>query len=263
MNIITAPEAAIGHNSGEIMKPTSEIISNLDAELFAEQLRNDYPEVIARVNELHAGYQRFMEKHPNGIPSQEVYESLATFGGQLQKSAKSIEASRTALSAPVKAVFDVINDFFKRNGSDVLTEDTKSLGRVASAWQVKLEAEERAKREEEARRAREEARLAAEFAAKTQHPDVIETAIEASVTADKAAVAAVASTADLVRQRGSQGGMVTARVEWTFGITDETLIPRMYWILDDKKIAATVRAQKEDTNIPGIKVIKGTKANFR
>jgi len=46
--------------------------------------------------------------------------------------------------------------------------------------------------------------------------------------------------------------------EWGFQITDESLIPRAYLMVDEKKIRAVVKAMKGQTSIPGILAIEGT-----
>jgi hypothetical protein len=46
---------------------------------------------------------------------------------------------------------------------------------------------------------------------------------------------------------------------WTWKITNEALIPDEYWVLDKQKISATVREQKEKTNIGGIEVFQDVK----
>jgi len=46
--------------------------------------------------------------------------------------------------------------------------------------------------------------------------------------------------------------------EWGFRITDESLIPREYLMVDEKKIRAVVKAMKKQTNIPGVEAIEGT-----
>ena len=46
--------------------------------------------------------------------------------------------------------------------------------------------------------------------------------------------------------------------EWGFRITDESLIPREYLLVDEKKIRAVVKAMKKLTNIPGIEPVEGT-----
>lgn len=46
--------------------------------------------------------------------------------------------------------------------------------------------------------------------------------------------------------------------EWGFIITDESLIPREYLLVDEVKIRKVVKAMKHQTNIPGVKAIEGT-----
>jgi phage protein D len=46
--------------------------------------------------------------------------------------------------------------------------------------------------------------------------------------------------------------------EWGFRITDESLIPREYLMVDEKKIRTVVKAMKKQTNIPGVEAIEGT-----
>ncbi len=53
-------------------------------------------------------------------------------------------------------------------------------------------------------------------------------------------------------------GMAT-QTTWTFEIVNEGLIPRQYLTPDMVKIGGIVRALKDATNIPGIKVISQTK----
>lgn len=47
---------------------------------------------------------------------------------------------------------------------------------------------------------------------------------------------------------------ISDREYWSFKIINEDLIPREYKVIDEKKIAAVVRALKDKTPIPGIQV---------
>jgi len=46
------------------------------------------------------------------------------------------------------------------------------------------------------------------------------------------------------------------RDSWEWEVEDESLVPSEYWILDEQMIGMEVRAKKEKTNIPGIKIVK-------
>jgi hypothetical protein len=45
---------------------------------------------------------------------------------------------------------------------------------------------------------------------------------------------------------------VTYRDTWTYVVRDEAKIPRSWFILDEKRLAAHVRANKDKTDVPGI-----------
>jgi hypothetical protein len=49
-------------------------------------------------------------------------------------------------------------------------------------------------------------------------------------------------------------GKASFTEKWNFTITDETLIPREYLMVDEVKIRKVVKALKADTKIPGIRV---------
>jgi len=45
---------------------------------------------------------------------------------------------------------------------------------------------------------------------------------------------------------------VPSRVNWRYRITNENLVPDEYWMLNEQKIGADVRRDKEKTSIPGV-----------
>lgn len=51
---------------------------------------------------------------------------------------------------------------------------------------------------------------------------------------------------------------VQTRTNWKFEITDASLVPREYLIVDEKAVGAMVRARKGDTKIPGVRVYSET-----
>ena len=50
---------------------------------------------------------------------------------------------------------------------------------------------------------------------------------------------------------------------WGFEITDAAAIPREFLVVDETKIRRVVAAMKGDTNIPGVKIVKGFSARGR
>lgn len=59
---------------------------------------------------------------------------------------------------------------------------------------------------------------------------------------------------DYVPQARAAG--LSTRKHYSFKIVDAALIPREYLIPDEKKIGDVVRAEKMDTNIPGVEVVE-------
>jgi len=53
------------------------------------------------------------------------------------------------------------------------------------------------------------------------------------------------------------------RKNWTYEVTDITKVPREYLVLDSVKVNAIVRADKEKTNIPGIRAYQETSVSTR
>lgn len=53
------------------------------------------------------------------------------------------------------------------------------------------------------------------------------------------------------------------QVKWSFEIEDETIIPRDYLMPNEKKIGDLVKALKDQTNIPGVKVVQSKIAVVR
>jgi hypothetical protein len=51
-------------------------------------------------------------------------------------------------------------------------------------------------------------------------------------------------------------GVPTSRRPWRWEVVDEAKIPREFWQLNDLRINAIVRADKEKTNIPGIRAFQ-------
>ena len=57
-------------------------------------------------------------------------------------------------------------------------------------------------------------------------------------------------------------GMATT-LEWLWKVVDTSLIPAEFWILDENAISRQVRAQKGETQIPGIEVYSEARAVIR
>jgi hypothetical protein len=114
-------------------------------------------------------------------------------------------------------------------------------------------------RDQQAKARKEEQRIAEE-ARKAQEERVLEAAVQAEKSGDKALAQTIIETPvhtpAVVIPRDVpklEGGPVFREV-WQFEIERADLIPRAYLIPDEIKIGKVVRAMKDQANIPGIKV---------
>lgn len=71
------------------------------------------------------------------------------------------------------------------------------------------------------------------------------------------AAMAIASQAAAEAEAPAAEG-ISKRTIWRFEITDEAALPREYLVPDEKRIGQVVRALKQDTKIPGVRVFAET-----
>lgn len=113
--------------------------------------------------------------------------------------------------------------------------------------------EERQKREEQARKLEEQGRTE-EAEQKRQAAEEAEAAKLRE--AQERRQAAEMAPPPVVYSAPSASKMVnvTNRTDWDYLIEDESKLPREYLIPNEKMIKGTVKAQKDKTNIPGVRV---------
>lgn len=160
--------------------------------------------------------------------------------------AKKLGDLRKSMTQPLDAAKQAIMDFF-RGPSEQLEVAEKTLKDAMSAYQKELErkAAEDRKRAEEARlQEQERLQVAAAKAAESGRTDHAMDLIQQAATVAAAPVA--------VRETPSVKG-ISFRETWRFEITDESLIPREYLIVDETKIRKVVLVMKEKTSIPGVR----------
>jgi uncharacterized membrane protein YqiK len=218
------------------------------------------------------------------IDCTDMYELAAGELQQIKSLQKNVENQRTAITVPLNASLKAVNDLF-RAPAEWLKSAEDLLKRAMLTFQQE---EERKRREEQARLEREaaaeRARLAEEAAAEQARADT-----EARLLREKAEAAKVAGDAEAAARLTSQASArmeesaVTAQVleqtsqlmsaptstraapkvsgistrkVWTFEITDPMLVPREFLVIDETKIGGVVRALKEATTIPGVRVFQ-------
>lgn len=217
-----------------------------------------------------------------------VIRSAAAYSdaAQLLKSIKgqlaAFEDARTKITKPINDGLREINAQHRATVAPLLA-DEQTIKQAMIAFdneQDRLRAEqqrrdnEAADRErrrlqaiadETARKAREEAdakrKAADEAAAAGRAEDAAKLAAQAQRIDDRAAAKvetfegrAAAVVAPVSQVAAPKVGGISIPKVWTFDITDASLIPREYLLVDETKIRKVVAALKGSTNIPGVRV---------
>lgn len=129
------------------------------------------------------------------------------------------------------------------------------IGTRMGAWQAEQDRIRRA--EEERIRKEEQARLDAETVEKAHELEAAGLTKAADVVMDSFPVAPPVRI-----EREKVDGIVT-RTTWDYRIVDKSKIPAMYWTLNESMIRATVSAQKDRTDIPGVEAYPVSKSHAR
>lgn len=247
--------AGIGHNKAPPLR-----------EILAEKYE-------ATADEISAILGRF-DAAPEKVTSDEDDAAIGSVVVDARKLWKVVEAARDTEGRPHLEAKKEIDGFFKAWGDRLnkIVKDLESRGKVYR--DAKLAEERRAREAERIRAEREaaEQRAKAEAAAEAgRHISAAKHADKAEEATERAAeVAAAPKAADVTRHRGD-GFVATTRTEWTFEVTDwETVTNSLgplgaYMGMDavEKAIRAFVKARKNTTPLPGVRIYEDTKASYR
>lgn len=158
----------------------------------------------------------------------------------------------------------VVQDVMKVRLLDPLDTLARSLeSGPLNDYQRRKDEAERLRREAEAERARKEAEQAAAAALATQNADLIDNAIEAAKTSEKAERKASAPVSERARVVGAVGGVSVATKVWKFRVVDRAKIPEEYWLLDEQRLGQIARTMKENASVPGVEFYSETKTGVR
>lgn len=182
--------------------------------------------------------------------------------------AQLLEALRTMEDRIDAKLGPIIDDAFKTHRQltslraemkDPIVTAAKAVKQRCAIWR---EAEDRKAREESARLAREQQaieRAAAEQQAKQLEADgQAETAALVRDEAQHAPAPAIHVPSAVPKVAG-----MVERFDYGFRITNRSLIPDEFWIVDEKAIAALVRSQKDAFSVPGVEITKTPATSFR
>jgi hypothetical protein len=198
------------------------------------------------------------------IPDADVNARATSFTRQIKDDLVLVEAARSAEKQVYDHAGKAVQAFFKVGIQEPLEAAVKALEKgPLIVWTNKVIAEEHAARLAEARRLQADADAALAAAARTQHSDMMETAVQVGEKADRAAARAAAPVADLGRSRGSLGGVSTVITTWKYRVVDEAKLPDEYWVIDHQKLAAEVKRNKNTTPIPGVEMFSENGVSVR
>jgi colicin import membrane protein len=137
-----------------------------------------------------------------------------------------------------------------------INEERRKKAEEEAAAQRKRDEEAAAERRREEQRQIEEARKAGDLRkreADRMKKEADERERQAREQAQRDAEASKAAVQDVKVQAAipTVAG-VPSRVNWRYRVVNANLVPDEYWVLNEQKIGADVRRDKEKTNIPGI-----------
>jgi hypothetical protein len=216
------------------------------------------------------------------VATAEQYQHGAEDLKRVKTAQKRLEDTRTSLTGPINESLRKLNAFFKGPADKLVTIERAIKGALTrfADEQERLRREEQRKADEAARKererleaqareaerkAREKAaadRAAAEAAAAAgRAEEAAKLAARADATEAKAAdkvealeVRAASVVAPVVSREPPKVAGVSFREVWKFEVTDPTLVPRQYLVVDETKVRKVVQALKADAGIPGVRV---------
>jgi len=167
------------------------------------------------------------------VQDKDSLTAAVDFLGKIAVAKKEVDSRRRFFVDPLNQQVKSINDLF-RGYSDPLGQADRIVRNKVLIYQ----AEEAKRVAEEQRKATEEAKAQAEEASKHPTEEFIPIPINIVEEPEKTVRAGA--------------GSATTRQVWTFTIVDPSKVPNEYKVIDEKKIAAVVKAGIR--NIPGVEI---------
>lgn len=202
---------------------------------------------------IKAKLAEFVETNLVNVGDHESMQTALTVCKEAKTYAKRVEEIRTALVKPHNDQVKAINAYAKSLLKPLDDFERIIKGQLRS-YELKLEemrrveAEKAEKERQEAlAKAQQEADIASLFDAKDglQAEIMVEAKVVEAEAVKKAQLAQIA-----------QNKVSGARRIWTFQVTDESLIPKEFFTLDEKKIRQAVREGQRE--IPGVRIFQET-----
>lgn len=181
----------------------------------------------------------------------------------LTKLYRTIEEERVGMVAPINESHNRVMAFFKRH-SDPVRQSLAIYKRKYAEYQamqqrIADEAQRQANIAADAERRRlhaeaeaENERIKALAQSGASSDEIAESSAEAEAKIEELQTQAAMVVAPVVSAVPAKVAGISSRENWKYNVSDSSLIPREYLMLDDKKISGVVKAMKAETNILGI-----------
>jgi hypothetical protein len=248
-----------GHNSG-----TLDLSLALDADQLLADLRADTAALAARTDDLVAAFGRFQARTADGIADDVVLAQAGDFVRQLRAHIAAVDSRRTVVKAPVLAAQRAIDGFFKAALAEPVEHAIKGVTHAVDDYMRRLRAIEAERAREEAARQRAEADRMAREAEQRRSASLMDAAVEAEAKAEALEAAPVA----VEPVRSDLGTTISTRHGlWKVRVTDITLVPAQYLVINEAVLIATARTNPAiaagQQPVPGVEFYREIKSSIR
>jgi hypothetical protein len=251
VNAIT-PSAGIGHNN-----PPIDLRTALAPAALAAMITRELAPHVAAANTLRDEYDRFLVTTDAGIPDDGVDAAAVDFAKEIKTEIANLDATRTAIKAPVLAAQRAIDSAAKLTSDRLLFAHTE-VQRRHTAYLVAKDAEIRRVAAEAAARAEEAAWHLRQEALETRAPEVFAEAQAAHVAQQEAEAIVFAPVLETTRMRTATGNTSGLRDNWIHELADISKVPVAYLCINDAVVKAAIRSGTR--SIPGLKIVNSPKA---
>jgi hypothetical protein len=231
-----------------------------------EWLAETQATLVARRDEILAGYNRFLKAHPDGIQDETTQARAADFAGGkgiMSAFVKECDGNRSTEKGPFLAGGRAVDAFFSTL-TDPVERCQKDMRVKMTAFANKLEAQRREAARLEAERLAAEAALAEDHAIDTMAEADLQAAMDVAREAEAAAALADAKASALSQTRGELGTVVSLRTSWKADYAASDLMalvkavaegraPLYYLTFADTRINYAIRSEKV-REIPGVRI---------
>ncbi len=195
-------------------------------------------------------------------------------GASIQKLRKALDGLHERFKAPALQYGREVDALYlpaikkcdeaKRDLGQRIFDYQEKQRREAEERRLAEEAKARREKEEADRKAAEAAKAAAESGDLNADIEAEQARLAAEEAGDRADVAAAAPVPVIeTGARAASGGGVSARMEWAHEITDRNAVPREFLVVDERAIAAFVKAKKGQCEIAGVRVFQRPVSSWR